>query len=108
MSFAVTTGSAVVITVELFGMARVHTGVNSIELSVGAQTPVADLLRALAQRCPELMNKALSVSDDGTVAVGDGYALNRNGLVFLSPDVDAPLDWVSGDSLLLLSNQAGG
>ena len=108
MRSASTTSHAVVVTVELFGMARVHAGVNSMDLSVDAQAPVADLLRALAQELPGLVGNALRQADDGTIALTDGYALNRNGLVFLPPEVDPPLDWVAGDSLLLLSNQAGG
>jgi hypothetical protein len=102
------TGDAVVVTVELFGMARIHAGVNHIELAVDATAPVAAMVRALAHECPELIGNALCLPEDGAVAVADGYALNRNGLAFLSPDVDVPLDWKPGDSLLLLSNQAGG
>ena len=109
MSSAPTTSGTVVVTVELFGMARVRAGVNRIGLTVDAQAPVADLLRALAQQCPELLENALRMSEDGTtVALADGYALNRNGLAFLPPDADSTLRWSSGDSLLLLSNQAGG
>ena len=108
MNSPATATDSVVVTVELFGMARVRAGASSIPLQVGSQSTVATLLDALAHACPELVGNALCVSDDGTIAVADGCALNRNGLVFLPPDVDAPLDWASGDSLLLLSNQAGG
>ena len=108
MNTITTPGVAVVITVELFGMARVHAGVGSIELAVGPQAPVPELIGALARQCPGLIGSALRRTDDGTVAVADGYALNRNGLVFLPPDTHAPLNWAAGDSLLLLSNQAGG
>ena len=97
-----------VVTVELFGLARVRAGVSSVRLTVDAQTPVTELLGILAQECPGLVGSALCLSDRGAISVADGYALNRNGLVFLPPDTDAPLDWASGDSLLLLSNQAGG
>lgn len=106
---SVTTGEdLVVITVELFGMARVRAGVSSIPLEVGPRSTVATLLDALAHQCPQLLNDALCVSDDGTIDVADGYALNRNGLVFLPQNTDGQLDWVPGESLLLLSNQAGG
>ena len=108
MNSPATGADSVVVTVELFGMARISAGASSISLEVGSQSPVATLLDALGHACPELVGNALCVSDDGTTAIADGYALNRNGLVFLPPDVDAPLDWASGDSLLLLSNQAGG
>ena len=108
MSSIPTTGNALVVTVELFGMARVHAAVSAIELAVNPQAPVAALLATLAQECPGLIGNALCRADDGTVAVADGYLLNRNGLAFLPPDADASPDWVAGDSLLLLSNQAGG
>lgn len=108
MNGIATPSDAVAITVELFGMARVHAGVGAIELAVDAQAHVAALMEALAQECPGLIGSVLSRADDGTVAVAEGYALNRNGLVFLPPDARAPLNWAAGDSLLLLSNQAGG
>ena len=108
MNSPATAADSVVVTVELFGMARMNAGASSISLEVGSQSPVTTLLDVLGHACPELVGNALCVSDDGTITVADGYALNRNGLVFLPPDVNAPLDWVSGDSLLILSNQAGG
>ena len=108
MSSVTTTVDAVVVTVELFGLARIRAAVSAIDLAVNPQMPVAALLAALAQECPGLIGYALCRTDDGTVAVADGYALNRNGLAFLPPDADAPLDWAAGDALLLLSNQAGG
>ena len=108
MNAITTAGDTVLVTVELFGMARVHANVSSLSIEVGTQTPIAALLRAVARECPALVGKALCVSHDGTIAVADGYGLNRNGLVFLSPDTDEQLEWVAGDSLLLLSNQAGG
>ena len=108
MSAITAAGDTVFVTVELFGMARVHANVGSIAIEVGSQTPIAALLEVVAQECPALLGNALCQSDNGTVTVADGYALNRNGLVFLPPEVDAPVDWAAGDSLLLLSNQAGG
>ena len=108
MNSAATVGNTVLVTVELFGMARVRAGVRRVDLAVDPRAPIAALLGAAARECPGLMGNALCRADDGTVAVADGYALNRNGLAFLSPDADVPLDWAAGDSLLLLSNQAGG
>ena len=108
MNAASTTADTVVVTVELFGMARVHAGASSITLVVDNRVPVATMLDALARACPGLVGSALCRRDSGAIAVAEGYALNRNGLVFLPPDAETPLDWASGDSLLLLSNQAGG
>ncbi len=101
-------GNVVVVTVELFGMARIHAGASSMTLTVNARSPVPALVNALARECPRLVGNALHLAEDGTVAVADGYALNRNGLAFLSPDADTVWPWEEGDSILLLSNQAGG
>ena len=98
----------VVVTVELFGMARIHAGASSVTLTVDARSPVPALVDALARECPSLVGNALHLAEDGAAAVADGYALNRNGLAFLSPDADAVWPWQEGDSILLLSNQAGG
>ena len=96
------------VTVELFGMARVKTGVSHVALAVDPQAQVATLVGNLAARCPLLIGNGLVESEDGSIAVAEGYALNRNGLAFLSAnDADQP-NWADGDSLLLLSNQAGG
>ena len=108
MNSTATSSDGVIVIVELFGMARVQAGVSSVPLAVDAQASIPALLHALARECPELVGCALSQSDDGAVAVADGYALNRNGLEFLPPEIEAPLGWAPGDSLLLLSNQAGG
>lgn len=108
MNSPASAADSVVITVELFGMARMKAGASRISLEVGSQSPVATLLDALAHACPELLGNALCVSDGGTTAIADGYALNRNGLVFLPPESDTAPNWIAGDSLLLLSNQAGG
>lgn len=108
MNAITTRGNTVCVTVELFGMARVHADARSFSIEVASPTSVTALLGEVAWECPALVGNALCVSDDGAIAVADGYALNRNGLVFLSPDTDEQLEWVAADSLLLLSNQAGG
>ena len=108
MSVVSAASGPVVVSVELFGTARMKAGARCVPVEVEAGTPIADLLRSLSEQCPELIGCALSETGDRTITVADGYALNRNGLAFLPPDGDAPLDWHTGDSLLLLSNQAGG
>ena len=94
----------VTITVELFGTARIRAGVGVVPLRIWAGATIAELGRALARECPALLGNALA--DDGIIA--DGYALNRNGLSFLHDDGKTPLGLHTGDTLLLLSNQAGG
>ena len=96
----------VLITVELFGLARIKAGVNTLPLQIDAQSTVAELALALAQKCPALLGNALR-EDDG-ITIAEGYALNRNGLTFLPADAGTPLALQPSDTLLLLPNQAGG
>lgn len=99
---------SVTVTVELFGVARMKAGVSHVPLLVEPRASVAMLIRSLAMECPGLIGHALQPSDNGAIAVAEGYALNRNGLAFLSADQHDQADWTDGDALLLLSNQAGG
>ena len=99
---------SVTVTVELFGMARIKAGVSQISLMVDPQASVATLIHELSDQCPGLIGNGLHEHDDGSIAVAEGYALNRNGLVFLSPNDMNQQNWADRDSLLLLSNQAGG
>ena len=97
-------GATVAITVELFGTARMRAGVGVVSLRIDPTTTMAELAQALARECPALLGNALT----DTGAIAEGYALNRNGLDFLASDSDAPLNLRPGDTLLLLSSQAGG
>ena len=101
---AATSNASVSVKVELFGMARMQAGVNAITLSLDATATVADLSRGLIHACPALVGTVLS--EDGAIA--DGYILNRNGLTFLPSESGALLQLAECDTLLLLSNQAGG
>ena len=94
----------VAVKVELFGIARMKAGVNAVTLSLDTAATVADLARELIHACPALVSAVLLA--DGAIA--DGYVLNRNGLAFLPAEPDALLQLADGDTLLLLSNQAGG
>ncbi len=96
--------TAIAITVELFGTARLKAGVSAVPLRIDPTATMAELSQALSRECPALLGNALT----DTGAIADGYALNRNGLAFLASDPDAFLHLESGDTLLLLSNQAGG
>lgn len=100
------TSRTAAITVELFGTARIRAGRNAASLRVDAQATMPQLARALAQECPALLGNALRAGD--VITIADGYVLNRNGLAFLASDGDAPLGLESGDTILLLSSQAGG
>ena len=99
------TGSAAapeMCSVELFGPARLASGVRYIALELEHPISVRELTSMLAGRCPSLMDGILDV---GLGTVGAGYILNRNGREFLvGPD---PLI-NPGDSILLLSSAVGG
>ena len=97
-------GQTIAVAVELFGTARMRAGVGAVSLRMDPAATMGELAQALARECPALLGNALT----DTGAIADGYALNRNGLDFLASDSDAPLNLRPGDTLLLLSNQAGG
>lgn len=88
--------------VELFGTPRLRSGRREVELSLPPQASREQVTRALAEACPALVGHALreDLSD-----LQDGYVFNRNGTLFLSEESFA---FQAGDTLLLLSNQAGG
>lgn len=98
------TDASVAVKVELFGLARMKAGVNAVALSLGPAATVADLARELIHACPGFVGTILL--EDGAIA--DGYVLNRNGLAFLPAEPGTRLQLADGDTLLLLSNQAGG
>ena len=88
--------------IELFGLARLAAGVPEVSLPLPGPVTLSRAVRFLAEACPALVGKA--IREDGG-ALMDGYVLNLNGLSF----VDDPSAMVSpGESLLLLSDQAGG
>jgi hypothetical protein len=102
--------NSVQITVELFGMARMRTGINALDLKVAANATLPDITSEMARLCPSLLGDVLVDVEGGQAGpmLQQGYAINRNGLEFLPDDANAPLELRAGDALLLLSNQAGG
>ncbi len=98
------TNASVAVKVELFGLARMKAGVNAVTLSLDVAATVADLALELIRACPAFVGTVLL--EEGAIA--DGYVLNRNGLAFLSAEPSTLLQLAEGDTLLLLSNQAGG
>ena len=94
--------SLVSVTVELFGTARVTSGLRQVEILVPERLTRAELAAALAEVCPELTGKVLEEDLSG---LQESYTFNLNGTDFMS---DGPLHLKSGDSLLLFSSQAGG
>jgi len=95
-------GMPISVTVELFGSPRVAGGARALELLVPAPASREGLIAALAHRCPALVGHGLK---EDLTDLEEGYVFNRNGLAFLGEGEFAVED---GDSLLLISSQAGG
>ena len=103
MSADRTAGELVGVTIELFGMARLACGKGRLDARVPADATAADVARAAAAACPELVGVAIREDRGGLLA---SYALNVNGVAFVGDDGELALR--EGDRLLLFSSQAGG
>ena len=99
---ALTGKTGIVIKVEFFGTARLATGKREVELVIPMETSRREFVRVLADSCPKLVDQVVreDLSD-----LQEGFVLNRNGVAFMTGDV---VSVSPGDSLLILSNQAGG
>ena len=88
--------------VELFGTPRLRAGKREVALELQAEASRRDVIAALAEACPELVGRAIreDLSD-----LDEGFVFNQGGRTFLSGD---RFTFQAGDSLLLLSSQAGG
>ena len=87
---------------ELFGQARLMTGLSEVEVALPLRSRVGDVASALAQLCPELVGDVIRGDVSG---FQDSYVLNLNGLSFVEDGWLAP---EPGDRLLVFSSQAGG
>ena len=88
--------------VELFGVPRLRAGCGRLVLSLPPQVTAARVVQQMVEACPALRETVLR---DDLQGLKDGYVFNLNGLAFLRDDT---FSLQSGDTLLLLSNQAGG
>ena len=89
-------------TVELFGVARLKAKTDRVLLTLPAGANLGDALAALAAAIPDLVGPVLT---DDRHALMAGYTCNLNGTEF-TRDLQAPIRF--GDSLLILSSDAGG
>ena len=89
--------------VELFGVARLKAKAARIPLTLASGATIGDALRVLADIAPALVNTVIA-PDRHTVTAG--FSCNLNGTQFLPDDFHTELH--SGDSLLILSSDAGG
>ena len=92
-------------TVELYGVARLTAGSARVPLMLPAEAVLGDALAALAVRCPQLLGPVLESDAAGGTQLGNGYACNLNGEAFVR---DSRTAVQTGDSLLILSSDAGG
>lgn len=89
-------------TVELFGAARFLAHTREVSLMLPAGATFSHVFTALAEKLPMLVGRVIDVDRGG---LSEGYACNVNGLDFIRTPT-APVS--SGDSILILSADAGG
>ena len=94
--------TSVKVRVELFGTPRLRAGCREVQLDLPGRARRSQVVEALAQACPALVGTALR---EDLADLQAGYVFNHNGTAFLDGD-DFSLR--AGDSLLLISSQAGG
>ena len=90
------------ILVELYGTPRLRSGRREIALELRPEASRKEVVLALAEACPELVGHAIchDLND-----LDQGFVFNHSGRTFLSGD---RFSFQPGDTLLLLSSQAGG
>ena len=94
--------ATVTVRVELFGTPRIKTGRRQVELSIPHPANRGRLIAALVQECPALVGHGIKADLTG---LEDGFAFNLNGLTFPG---EGDFILAQGDSVLLISSQAGG
>ena len=92
-------------TVELFGVARLTAHTPRVPLTLSAEATLGDALTVLGAECPALLGSVLSADEVGHTRLQNGYTCNINGKDFVR---DAHTRLRAGDSLLILSSDAGG
>ncbi len=88
--------------VELFGLARSIVGQRALDIVLPRESTVADALARLAAAPPALVGQVIRADGKGLT---EGHLLNLNGKSFVE-DVETAVE--PGDTLLILSNTAGG
>ena len=94
--------TTVQVRVELFGIPRMRAGLRELVVELPAQGQRAQVVGELARTCPALVGPVLR---EDLTGLQPGYVFNLNGVAFLDGN---SFSLREGDSLLLLSNQAGG
>jgi molybdopterin-guanine dinucleotide biosynthesis protein A len=95
-------GGRVSCRVELLGVARLVGRTSEVPIELPAGSSMSEVFAALAHKVPSLVGRVIRYDRRGLV---EGYACNLNGLEFIrSPAARV----ASGDSILILSSDAGG
>jgi len=95
-------GDSITCTIELFGVARMVARTSEVALRLPPAATFAQLFEELANQVPALVGRVITADRN---ALMDGYACSVNGREFVRvPDAAVK----SGDSILILSADAGG
>lgn len=94
--------TAVMVQIELFGLAQLACGRRQVLLELPCDATIISIVTALATACPALVG--LAIRDDLS-SFYESYVMNLNGLQFLTA---GRVQLHAGDTLLLFSSQAGG
>lgn len=92
-------------TIELFGVARLKAKTARVALALPAGADLSDALFALAEAVPALVGPVLTQDRHKLVQLVQGFTCNVNGQVFVR---DMRTAVQAGDSILILSSDAGG
>ena len=95
-------GSVLPVTLELYGAIRLKVNRKHLDLMLPSNATRSDIAQELARVCPLLIGHVIR---DDLNDITDHYALNLNGVEFLD---DSVCTLAPSDSILLISNQAGG
>ena len=90
------------VSIELFGMARIRGGIGMVTVALPRIVGLREVVDSLAAACPTLLGNVIREDLSG---LEEGYVFNRSGLEFLGGET---VSLMPGDSLLVLSSQAGG
>ena len=96
---------SVTCTVELFGVARLRAQTTHVGLTLPADADLSVALAALAEAVPALVGPVLMQDADKRVQFVPGFVCNVNGQAFVR---DMRTVVQTGDSILILSSDAGG
>jgi len=96
---------AIECTVELFGVARMTAQTKDVTLTLPPGSTLTDVFGRLAERLPVLLDRVITADRRGLV---EGYACNVNGRDFVRASAIATATVNPGDTIVILSADAGG